>query len=195
MKDLVKKNKELIVAIAVVLILIVTGSYAWLTLTKTSERVNVIKAGTLSMTLDDAASEGIALIKAVPQSYQQGILGPEYTFTLKNDAASNTEYSIYLDDQSTYTNEAGEEVTIDNTNRLGDNNIRFVLLKDGEIATPAKSMLLSQDPGRLIDTGKIAGNGTEITYSLRLWIDSKSENEVMGRVFNAKLRIEAVQAE
>ena len=35
MKEIMKKNKELIVAIAVVLILIVTGSFAWLTLTKT----------------------------------------------------------------------------------------------------------------------------------------------------------------
>ena len=198
MKETIKKNKELIVAIAVVLILIITGSYAWLTLSKTSERVNVIKAGQLSMTLDDKTSGGIKLINAIPQSYQQGILNQQYTFTLRNDSDVATKYDIYLNDQATYTNDAGNEVTIDETNRLGDNHIRFVLLKNGEEATPEKSRLLSQDPGRIIDEGIIQGNGTEITFTLILWIDSKAgddntENQVMGKLFNAKLDVVATQ--
>ena len=65
MKENLNKNKELIVAIFVVLLLIITGSYAWLTLTKTSEKVNVIKAGSLYMELDDSATEGIKLINTL----------------------------------------------------------------------------------------------------------------------------------
>ncbi|MDO5003991.1 MAG: hypothetical protein Q4E39_07215, partial [bacterium] len=30
-------------------------------------------------------------------------------------------------------------------------------------------------------------------YSMRVWIDSRAENEVMGKKFNAKLRVEACQ--
>ena len=202
MKEMAKKNKELIIAIAVVLILIITGTYAWLTLTRESEQVNVIRAGSLSMELDESASEGIALINAVPMSYQQGILTDKYTFTLNNESPIANEYSIILEDQLTYTNDEGEEVTIDSTNRLGDNKIRFVLLKDGEVATPEKSHLLSEDPGRIIDTGVIDGDAS-VTYTLIMWIDSRAQNaqdeteteEVMGKVFNAKLRIEAEQAQ
>ena len=55
-----------------------------------------------------------------------------------------------------------------------------------------KTGLLSNALNRVIDTGTIAGN-TEITYSLRIWIDSKSTNDVMDKVFNAKIRLDVTQ--
>lgn len=196
MKEILKKNRELIVAALVVLILIITGSYAWLKLTETGQKVNTIKAGSLSMELDESTSEGIELINTVPMSYQQGMETTEYTFILKNNSTVASEYSISLDDA---LDENGNPV-VSADEKLGDNYIRFVLLKNGETAYPKNSKLLSQDPGRVIDTGVIEAN-SQITYSLRLWIDSKAENsqsvdeeeQVMGKKFVAKIGVSAEQ--
>ena len=68
MKDKIMGNKELIVAIAVVLVFLATCSYAWLTIRKISDKTNVLRAGTLSLVLDDTTSGGIKLEKAVPIS-------------------------------------------------------------------------------------------------------------------------------
>ena len=108
------------------------------------------------------------------------------------------DYTISLEDIATYVDDSGDEVTITQDEKLGDNVIRFILLKNGEEAQAVNSKLLSQDPGRAIDTGMIAGNNTQYTYSLRIWIDSKAgdnqkENEIMGKKFNAGLTINAEQ--
>ena len=199
MKEFIKKNKELIVAIVIVLIIIISGSYAWFKIQKTSETVNKIKVGNLELKLDDSASEGIKLINEVPMSYQQGMATKEYTFTLTNSSSIAMDYTISLEDIATYVDDSGNKVTINQEEKLGDNVIRFMLLKNGEKAQAVNSKLLSQDPGRAIDTGVIAGNNTQYTYSLRIWIDSKAgdnqkENEIMGKKFNAGLTIKAEQA-
>ena len=126
-------------------------------------------------------------------SYQQGIKTEEYTFTLTNKSSTSS-YTLSLKDLTTYTNDNDEEVTIADADRLGDSKVRYILLKDGEEATAAKSKILAD---RVIDSGTIE-KGKTITYSLRIWIDSKAgdnntENEVMGKVFNAQLSLEATQ--
>ena len=190
-KKKIGNAKLLIVAFVLTVAIIFGSTFAWFTLTKTSEKVNTIKAGSLSMELDDKASDGILLQKAIPMSYQQGVATTEYTFTLKNNG-SKGDYTISLLDEATYTDDEGAQVTIEDTNRIADTKIRYILLKDGEVAEASKSMLLSEAANRVIDSGTIA-NGTTITYSLRIWIDSKAENEVMGQIFNARLQLDATQ--
>ena len=186
-----KFQKWPIVVLALLIVLVIGSTFAWFTLTKTSEKVNTIKAGSLNMVLNDEASDGILLINAIPMSYQQGVATTEYTFTLKNNG-SKGDYTISLLDEATYTDDEGAQVTIEDTNRIADTKIRYILLKDGEVAEASKSMLLSEAANRVIDSGTIA-NGTTITYSLRIWIDSKAENEVMGQIFNARLQLDATQ--
>ena len=197
-----EKKKEIkkwpIVVLVLFLVLLVGSTFAWFVINLNSEKVNIIKAGTLTMTLDDEASEGILLEKAVPMSYQQGMETTEYEFTLKNDGSTATDYTISLIDEATYevTAEDGTvtNVTIADDKKLEDIKIRYILLKNGEEAVATNSMLLSEATDRVIDTGTIAGGDT-ITYSLRVWIDSKATNEVMGKIFNARIRVEATQAQ
>ena len=186
-----KFQKWPIIVLALLIVLVIGSTFAWFTLTKTSEKVNTIKAGSLSMELDDKASDGILLQKAIPMSYQQGVATTEYTFTLKNNG-SKGDYKISLIDEATYTDSEGAQVTIAADKKIADTKIRYILLKDGEVAEASKSMLLSEAANRVIDSGTIA-NGTTITYSLRIWIDSKAENEVMGQIFNARLQLDATQ--
>ena len=195
MKENKQKNtiKLLVIAVVLTLAVIVGTTYAWLRLTQQSETINRIKAGNLELTLDETASDGINLTNEVPRSYKQGMTTKEYTFTLTNKSSTST-YTLSLKDLTTYTNDEDQEVTIADEDRLADSKVRYILLKDGEEASPAKSKILTD---RAIDTGTIAKDQT-ITYSLRIWIDSKAgdnntEKEVMGKVFNAQLSLEAKQ--
>ncbi len=193
--EILKKNKELIIAFVLVLILIITGSYAWLTLSKQGKNVNTIKAGSLTLELDDVASSGIKLINEVPKSYQQGIQTQEYTFTLTNSGTITDSYTIYLDDVATYTDDSEQSHNIEEGEKIADDKIRYILIKDSEPKLASSSKLLSAASDRIIDSGTIAGSGTTYTYKLQIWIDSKADNDsVMGKKFNAKLRVEAEQA-
>ena len=58
--------KKLILVIVLVLLLLDGASYAWLSLTLKGLKANVLKAGTLSLVLDDEASAGISIEDAVP---------------------------------------------------------------------------------------------------------------------------------
>ena len=190
-KKKIGNAKLLIVAFVLTVAIIFGSTFAWFTLTKTSEKVNTIKAGSLSMELDDKASDGILLQKAIPMSYQQGMNTTNYEFTLTNNG-SKGDYKISLIDEATYTDSEGAQVTIAADKKIADTKIRYILLKDGEVEEASKSMLLSEAANRVIDSGTIA-NGTTINYSLRIWIDSKAENEVMGQIFNARLQLDATQ--
>ena len=187
-KKKIGNAKLLIMALVITLAVILGTTYAWLRISKESNVVNKIKAGNLELTLDDTTSEGIKLLKAIPMSYQQGIKTEEYTFTLTNKSSTSS-YTLSLKDLNTYTNDNNEEIAIADADRLADSKVRYILLKDGEEATASKSKILAD---RVIDSGTIE-KGKTIKYSLRIWIDSRAENEVMGKVFNAQLSLEATQ--
>ena len=191
--DSTKKNYRknivvLIVSLMLVVAIVFGLSYAWLRLTKTSTIENKITAGNLELVLDDTTSEGITLVNEVPRSYQQGMETTEYTFTLTNKNSTSS-YKLSLADLEKYTDEDGKETVIADENRINDSKIRYILLKDGEVATADKSKILTD---RVIDSG-IIKKGQTISYTLRLWIDSRAENEVMGKIFNAQLSLVAEQ--
>ena len=179
MKDKIMSNKELIVAIAVVLVFLATCSYAWLTIRKISDKTNILRAGTLSLVLDDTTSEGIKLEKAVPISDEKGKTGTEYTFTLQNKGTKAASYTIYLDDVALEASEI----------RMEDSKVKYQLTKNSNETVA----LLNTLSDKILDSGEIAGSTTN-TYSLRVWIDSAAENEVMGTILSKQLRVEATQA-
>lgn len=204
------QKKLIIIAVLLVLVLVIGGTYAWLRITRTSEKTNVIKAGYLSLKLDDNLDGNqINLLNQVPMSYSQGLGTDQYTFELTNDGTIASNYTIYLDDVNTYVDENDNNITLTDENRLSDNLIRILPLKSSAVATASKdsvsvetesadkSRLLSEDPGRILDTGTIQA-GTTIKYNLRMWINSRAGNNhteaaVMGKMFSGSLRVEAVQ--
>ncbi len=191
MKEKLKNNKELLIVMLLLLISIVTASYAWFRLTKTSNTVNKITMGGLDLVLDE--EESITLKNEVPRSYKQGMKTKEYTFTLTN-RGSDSNYKLSLADLEKYTDEDGNEIVVADENRLDDSKIRYILLKDGEVATADKSKILTD---RTIDTGTIKKEQT-ISYSLRVWIDSRAgdnntESEIMEKIFNVRLSLAAEQ--
>ncbi len=187
-KKKIGNTKLLIVAFVLTVAIIFGSTYAWIRLTKTSTIENKITAGNLELVLDDTTSEGIKLVNEVPKSYKQGMETKEYTFTLTNKNSTSS-YKLSLADLEKYIDEDGKEIVVADENRINDSKIRYILLKDGEEASADKSKILTD---RILDSGTIK-KGQTISYSLRVWIDSKASNEVMGKIFNAQLNIEATQ--
>ena len=66
------------------------------------KRVGFKEAVFNSSKIDDKASDGILLEKAIPMSYQQGLTSQEYTFTLTNNASIPMDYTLSLEDISRY---------------------------------------------------------------------------------------------
>ena len=165
--------------LAFVLIVLVAGSYAWLTLQVTGEKTNVLRAGTLSLVLDDTTSGGIKLEKAVPISDEKGKTGTEYTFTLQNKGTKPADYTIYLDDVALETNET----------KMDDSKVKYQLTKNSNETVA----LLNTLSDKILDSGTINGSTTN-TYSLRVWIDSEAGNEVVGTILSKELRVEAIQS-
>lgn len=176
-KKMSTATKQILV-LAVALVLLIAGTYAWLSLTMTGTKTNILRAGKLSLVLNDKIGEGILLEKAVPMTTNEGMKTKEYTFTLKNEGATALNYTIYLDD-----------IAIEDSKvRMKDQHVRYRLVKDDTELTN----LLSNLTNRALDKGEIEGNTTN-TYRLQVWIDSEANNEVMKTVFHAKLRIVAQQ--
>ena len=162
-------------------ILLLGVSYAWLSLTLTGTKTNVLKAGTLSLVLDDTTGEGINISGAVPMLDEVGESQSPYTFTLTNNGTVESEYTIYLDDVALESNET----------RLPDSVIKYNLVKDGSSSTALLSRIGS-NPNRVLDSGVI-GPEESHSYELRLWLDESMTNADMGKVFRGKIRVEAQQ--
>lgn len=194
MKQRKAKKRTIYVALGifVLVVLLIAGSYAWLTLSLTGEKKHKIVAGELSLLLDETSAEGIALENAVPEYDTDGVKHDAYTFTLTNNGSVTSEYTIFLDDLALENSEI----------RFPDEALRYHLTIDQAAndieALPALHKTGYQvpkdrtGPVRVLDSGTIAPNETK-AYEFHLWIGKDFGNEVMGKVFRARLRIEGTQ--
>ena len=181
-----KKKLFIVGGISLALIAVLGITYAWLTQALNGTKVNKITAGTLELVLDDTTSDGIDLQYAVPQTDQQGLNNQAYTFKVINNGSINAKYSIYLEDEEL---ENGLQ-------RMSDSNIKFDLVKNGEGNNPRLLSSVVSDNKRVLDNNIVINGGATNEYTLRLWIDQEATTEqVSGKVFAAKIKIEAIQTD
>ena len=190
-----ESKKIILFVVALLLVLIVIGgTYAWLKIGYKASSVNKIKAGVLDLRIDESPTSGeiVRLVHEIPKSYQQGIQNSPYRFTVQNYSTIATDYIITLVDEYT-----GADLSAP---KISDNYIRYILVKNDEEMLPSNSKLLST--GRTIDTETIQGGTSttpaEVGYTLYMWIDSKAGDntngsDIMNMIFNARIRISAIQ--
>ena len=182
-ENFAERNKKQLLVIALALVLLLGGTYAWLTLTLNGTKKVRIEAGTLSLVLDEG--NAINVEDSVPMSDIDGLATTPYTFSLQNNGNVTSEYTIYLDDASI------------------DSALKYSLKKnEGTTTTALLSTLKDSNDKRVLESGTIEPGVTN-TYSLNLWIkddatnddvqETKEDNSVVGKVFAGKLRIEASQ--
>ena len=189
-KNFMEKNKKQVIAIALALVLLIGGSYAWLSVTLKGTKKVRIEAGTLSLVLNEG--NAINVSDSVPMSDVDGLATDAYTFSLQNNGNVTSEYTIYLDDASI---DSADE-------RFDDSALKYSLKKNAEASTTALLSTLQDSNGkRVLETGTIEAGVTN-TYSLNLWIKDEATNDdvqtttdgnTIGKVFAGKLRIEASQ--
>jgi len=180
-KSFIAKHKMSIFVVVSAVVMLIGLSYAWLQLTLRGTKDLTLRAGNLSLVLDDSMEGGISMDSVVPVTDEEGKSQDGYTFTLLNNGSIASSYTIYLDDLAL---DEGQE-------RMSDAFIKMSLTKEGE----EEVLLLSQtvvDGKRVLDLGNIDA-GSKYTYNLKMWIDENATNEVMGTVFKGQLRIEAMQ--
>ena len=89
-KNFMEKNKKQVIAIALALVLLIGGSYAWLSVTLKGTKKVRIEAGTLSLVLDEG--NAINVSDSVPMSDADGLATDAYTFSLQNNGNVTSEY-------------------------------------------------------------------------------------------------------
>lgn len=186
-----KSKKGLMVAIAAIALIAIIGTtYALFTWTGAGQKSNIIEVGTLTLTLDEAASEGILIQNAVPVTEEYALANyTAYTFKVKNTGTLDAKYDLKLVDDA-----LEEGIT-----KLADENVRYALTsavtpKDGEkgAETTTKDLLSNATDRKLASEVEIA-TGDTVEYTLYLWIDENASNDIQGQKFSAKISIDAVQ--
>lgn len=208
----IENNKKKILALALALVLLIGGTYAWLTITLTGTKTTRIEAGTLAMEIKDE-SAGISITDALPMSDADGANLTPYTFKIENTGNVSSVYTIYLDTQAVDSN--ADEFLLDSS------NIKYSLTKtiknktDNSVVSATTTIgpkLLSTETAPGSNAAKIDSSDNEgsnplsagqyIEYELRLWIDENTGNDAVKKVqgdktllgtYAAKLRLEASQ--
>ena len=179
----IKKIRKEILVGALVLFLLIGGSYAWFKIQVDGGKQNILRAGTLSLYLDETQTEGINIEGAVPTSDKKGLTQTGYNFKLVNNGKTTVNYTIYLDDLGLEEKEK----------RMPDEMIRYNLIKNGEEGEVISLNELGTNPKRIVDKGVIEKNTTN-TYNMKVWMSEEATNEIMGTVFSSQLRVETEQA-
>lgn len=180
MNDVENKDKSYQITkqaliLVVVIILLIVGSYSWLTFSKTSDKVNIIKSGDLSLELQEDTE--ILLQKAVPMSDKKGIETQKYIFRLKNNGSTSIKYDIFID-----------RIIPEETEELKNKDIKYRLVNNEKEQIGTLSDLKN---GKL-ESGTISGKSIN-NYTLQVWIDKNASNDVMNKTFVGKLRIESTK--
>ena len=191
------KNILTIVTTFILLIAVISISYAAFNYSGIGQKLNTITTGAITMNYTES-SNVISMSNALPTTDNTGKKrlnsGEYFDFTIKSSIAGNTDIN--------YEIAAKEE----NGNTFSGQNVKFYLTKvnsDGseEEAMPPKTY--SEDPTGNVYTGRpsdmmslFVGNlnqqgNTEIKYRLRLWVDESynPQNDNGGLVYKVKVNV------
>ena len=191
------KNILTIVTTFILLIAVISISYAAFNYSGIGQKLNTITTGAITMNYTES-SNVISISNALPTTDTTGKKrlnsGEYFDFTIKSSIAGNTDIN--------YEIAAKEE----NGNTFSGQNVKFYLTKvnsDGseEEAMPPKTY--SEDPTGNVYTGRpsdmmslFVGNlnqqgDTEIKYRLRLWVDESynPQSDNGGLVYKVKVNV------
>ena len=183
MRNAIRKNRKLIViGVAIILVLLIGISFAYLTTTLHGEKEYAIRAGSLGLKLEEGNE--LVLEKVIPIEDSEGMSLNGFNFSLVNEGNIDTDFTIYLDDMELSSGET----------RMPDSAIRYSLIKNSVVGNASDLSSMGSNPNRVVDTGSIEPKQT-INYTLRIWIDyDATVEEAGGKTFKGKLRVEVSQS-
>lgn len=165
------------------IVMFIFVAYAAFAFAGIGEKENKATTGTLILTLDESATEGISLQSTIPLTDAEGLTTTAYTFSIKNTGTLNANYQLsLLNDDDRYTSDGCSD------NKMPWTLVKYAFTKNSGTETIA---LLNSDP-KVLDTGLLEPQATN-SYTLQLWIDASATNEIMGTHFHGKIQVQAIQ--
>jgi len=181
-----KEIKLTALSIGVVLIVLISSSYAIFSSVQKAKKYNTIRVGDLQINftdVDDGLGNVINLNGAYPESDEVGQKSTPYVFKINNTGSITASYNIKLLDDTDMIEADGCS-----TNQLDKSKIKYSI--NGE--TPSILSAVS-DSDYIIISGSLS-SGESKTYSLRVWLDESAGNEVLGRHYHGKIVLEGENA-
>ena len=182
-----KKNKIIGISIGIfiVLLIVISSTYAFWQITKKQADTNRVNTKCLSFEME--GGPGISIPKAMPTSDEDGLKLEGYTFTVTNNCSSDVDYLIGL--------EALEDTS--NPNYIDAQYIKISL--DNGISKKISSLstidntVHENDTETIINTRKIAtatlkGNGVN-THVLKMWLSSDAPITEQNKSFKSRVII------
>ena len=179
-----QKKKYMLLGVIGVLLLLIGVSYAYWRLTLTQTGTNEIASSCFSLTLTNEQNE-ISLQKAAPISDEDGRVLTPFTFTIKNNCDTYASYTVNLELLNTIAEES--RLSAEFIKAMIDEEEPFLLN-----TTPATPTLSNAYEAYELTTGYLDAN-EEVTYNLRLWMDSDVtvEDDAMNKQLESKITITA----
>ncbi len=182
-----KKNKIIGISIGIfiVLLIVISSTYAFWQITKKQADTNRVNTKCLSFEME--GGPGISIPKAMPTSDEDGLKLEGYTFTVTNNCPDDVDYLIGL--------EALEDTS--NPNYIDAQYIKISLdngmsKRIGSLST-IDNTIHENDTETIINTRKIAtatlkGNGVN-THVLKMWLSSDAPITEQNKSFKSRVII------
>ena len=172
-----------IVSIIGVTVVLLGGSYGAFSQIVKSDDYNVLKTGDLAIEFVDNGDDlgnVINLNGEYPESDAEGLNEKPYVFEIKNTGTVDANYEISIKDDADMIESDG---CINNL--LDKGSVKFSL-------NGSEAALLSsyEEVKYVIDTGTLKV-GESKKFSLNMWIDGNSDNDVIGKHFHGKIVVDA----
>jgi len=180
-----KCNKKVIIGVTVLILIgVVTISYAFFSIAGKQNLGNTFNSGCLNIKIENE-SDAITLNGVYPVTDTEGLSTEGYTFTIKNMCSASTNYMINLEslDKTTdtldtqYIKTALSSDTMDN------------LIQKLDSSMETKALISSASVSNNLYKGSIEGNSTR-EFKLRIWIDYETTKEQgMNKTYKNKINV------
>ncbi|HIT36966.1 MAG TPA: hypothetical protein IAB59_00625 [Candidatus Onthousia faecipullorum] len=177
-----EKKKYIIISVVIILISIIAligSSYALLTITLEGDKDITLTAGILNV--DFSEGDSINLDNASPLTDSEGLKTTPYTFTITNTGNINAYYHVSLEENSNNTLD-NSYIKMRLTNNLGYDSGVVTVNDYGKGEFDIKG----EEPLKPSNT---------VTYSLWMWLDGTSGNEVQGTQYQSKIVVTSYDRE
>lgn len=182
-----KKKKIILVGLVLLLMSVISITYAFFSIGGKQTLANTFKAGNCLNITIESESNAINLENIYPITDVEGLEEEPYTFTIKNTCSKETNYQINLESLNETTNTLSTDYV--KVSLSSDTNDNLVSILSSNPVT--KNYIANSYISNNLYTGSIDGNTTK-TFSLRLWMDYDTTKEQgASKTYSSKINVVA----
>lgn len=180
-KAVSRELQHSIISIFVVVLVILSSSFAIYTAVEKSNDFNSITVGVLKIDFLQDTANTLELNDAYPMTDSLGLETEGYTFKISNTGNLNAKYKIKI---------------IDDAEKINSDGCNSYLLDKSRVKVSINSgtpflLETTRNNEYIVETSSISPDTTK-EYSIKMWIDEASGNEVLGKHYHGKILVESI---